>query len=436
MKRFFLVSFAMLLCTLSVGLFAPSSASAASIYDDVVQLSPTLQIYDSFAQIPSDSHDFSTDWHQQTIAALQKRVDQNNGNSSSAQAAIDELNQLISDPNGNWAVLTGEIPSTYFTIVYSFDEFALAEFFTYQNQDKVLELNGALKMITVNYDPNSAYPSHLSSDDGTIVTNLPWVSNVSQYVLSSEFTPNRPKIFLSTFPVIYPPGYEGLQIPDSYSPPEPPSTEIPDWYVLESKDWHIKVRDSNFNTFDPPAFLCDDELAPILNYTVFSGKHESGGTVLSSGVISPTVLIEFDVPHEPGWYTITGQYECGDNSPAFSEIGFLEIEMAANGSHINQIFEDCVTTEFPYVNFVGCYNNVMIFANMLAFNQLNFGTDFTPPDGCRNLVVLGSWIGASTNTVCPMVPEYIRNVVTPFVTFLLGLLMLKFITQSTGGGFN
>lgn len=441
MSRFLVLSFAMLSCTLFASLSAPFSASAASPYDDLILRTNTLKLSQEFGP------DYESTNYSLTFTDVDALLSQVNNHESLTQG----------DETANFVGETGNNAPAVWASYANKKDYAVVNYCTNPNGYGGYELCSIRVMwveepneFTANWTETSIT---LSSPEIKHIIEIQSNTSLGGYVVHYKLFTNE---FDSQFTVArsdrtnsltylydnqvsnrnYPIDYDGILFEDAVPPtPNVPLSDVPNWYVLESKDWHIKVRDSNFNTFDNPAFLCDDELAPILNYTVFSGKHESGGTVLSSGVISPTVLIEFDVPEEPGWYTITGQYECGDNSPAFSEIGYLEIEMAANGSHINQIFDECVTTEFPFVNFQGCYNNVMTFANMLAFNQLKFGTDFTPPNGCRNLVVLGSWINASTNTVCPMIPEYIRNVVTPFVTFLLGLLMVKFITRSTGAGF-
>lgn len=444
MKRFLFLSLAMLSCTLFASLFAPYSASAQSPYDDWIQRTDTLKLIQNIGLSYESSNYFLTFTDVDSLLnqiANQENLTQgdetayfigeNGNNTPAVWASYANKNDFAVTNycfNGN-----GFGGYKFCSIHISWTEYEFTANWYQDEWQSHIRLSSPEIKHQIEIQPNTTpggyavyYKQYTNEYVSDFTVAIPPTVNEIYYLYDNQVSD-----------INYPIDYTGILFEDATpAPPNVPLSDVPDWYVLESKDWHIKVRDSHFNTFDQPAFLCSDELTPILNYTVYTGKHDTGGTVVTSGIISPTVLIEFDVPKEQGWYTITGKYECGDNSPSFSETGFLEIEMAKNGSHINQIFYECIYPEFPFINFIDCYNNVLIFANMLFFDRVQFGTDFTPPEGCRNLIVLGSWIGASTNTVCPMVPSYIRDVTTPFVTFLLGLLMVKFMTRSTGGGFN
>lgn len=94
------------------------------------------------------------------------------------------------------------------------------------------------------------------------------------------------------------------------------------------------------------------------------------------------------------------------------------------------LFASCVQETFPFIDFGACTGNIGKLLGLLTFNFLGIGGlfDATP---CKTLGTLGEWINKPGQTVCPMIPEGVRNITTPFVTCALGLMMIAFISRQT-----
>ena len=94
------------------------------------------------------------------------------------------------------------------------------------------------------------------------------------------------------------------------------------------------------------------------------------------------------------------------------------------------LFASCVQETFPFIDFGACTGNIGKLMGLLTFNFFGIGGlfDATP---CKQLGTLGTWINRPGETVCPMIPENVRNITTPFVMSALGLMMIAFITRQT-----
>lgn len=197
--------------------------------------------------------------------------------------------------------------------------------------------------------------------------------------------------------------------------------------VLTGVDNKVTIQDMNFNTFDEVPFTCNEGLAPVIQYEL---KDESLA-VIDSGTMSPTTQYVYQHTRELAerTFTFTANYYCGDTSedPLFPSSSTVEYTLTQGGTLKNDIFASCMNSEFPYLHFDACTENIETALNMLSFGSVKLGNEWTSNDGCTELNVLGDWLNVPDNTVCPFFSSTIRNVVTPFVTLLLGLVTLNFI---------
>lgn len=94
---------------------------------------------------------------------------------------------------------------------------------------------------------------------------------------------------------------------------------------------------------------------------------------------------------------------------------------------------------FPFMDITACKNKIGEILGLLNFDKIKYGASLKQDTtGCHTLGTLGTWLNLDNNekTICPMFSDDIRNIITPFITFGLGLIMIQFIAkrgQDMGG---
>lgn len=245
------------------------------------------------------------------------------------------------------------------------------------------------------------------------------------YVSQSDSNPRN--LFVYTDHPNYPSGYEGPEVPDSYNPPAPPLDWVPDLHVVAGIDNKVTIQDRHFNTFDENPFTCNEGLTPVINYEL----KDVNSNVIDSGTISATIQYTYQHQNELAerTYSFTASYYCGSepDDPTFSSSSTVSYTLTQGGTLKNDLFASCMDSEFPFLHFDACMTNIETAISMLSFGVLKFGNDWQTTDGCTQLNVLDDWLNITNGTVCPFFSNEVRNIVTPFVTLLLGLITMNFI---------
>jgi len=230
----------------------------------------------------------------------------------------------------------------------------------------------------------------------------------------------------------YPPNYEGQIPPDTTPEENETNLNSPSWYISNILDNKALFHDQNFNTFDNNPFLCSGDLAPILYYEIFRVLNDQD-VLITSGFQSATAQISYDFGQADTErdYVIVGWYSCGDGT-IFPNQGRAEFSITRAGTLSIDLFEACFIPEFPFINVGGCINNMYKTINLLYFGQVHFPS-FTFNPACHNLNVLDDWLGLPNGyQVCPQIPAFVRQITTPFIAFLLGLVTMGFIKRIRG----
>lgn len=296
-----------------------------------------------------------------------------------------------------------------------FDDHIYSIFLAYKN-------NGLCDTVTIS-DPFSS-----TAQIGIIAQDL--TLDVGVYGIQPLF---------ANIDIVYPEGYDGEELPDSWNPPAPPSTLAPDIFMHSVVDFKGEFSDRNYLTTDGvlPVLCEPGALVPIIHLTLFEGTSSMGEPIDNITASASSVFwIDFKAYEERyGEFTILAAYDCGEGyEPSFSEYSEYNFEVDENGFLVNQGFEECITSEFPYVDFDACWNNMGLLVNSLSFSTISFAPDWRIQDnGCRTLGTIGDWMHAegSNRLVCPQFSSDIRGVVTPFITFLLGIVTLGILLTKT-----
>lgn len=95
-------------------------------------------------------------------------------------------------------------------------------------------------------------------------------------------------------------------------------------------------------------------------------------------------------------------------------------------------FDDCTfSADYPWLDITACKNKIGEILGLLNFDKIRYGSQFTgDTTGCHTLTTMGTWLMQPNGTVvCPKISEEVRNTVTPFIMFGLGLVMIQFIAK-------
>lgn len=236
-------------------------------------------------------------------------------------------------------------------------------------------------------------------------------------------------IFYSTYPVIYPDGYEGVFLPDTLPDDTPAEYRdfVPKWYVTRLVNYQLTISDTNFNTVDTSPFTCEGATTPIVQWEI----HDENSSYTETGQSSPTVPIELTLPNTglATTFEFTGMYSCNGDFDDFTKWGTIYFKIDVNGNLYYNLLDKCFIETFPFVDFTACTNNFQTGLNLMGFRVkdpfVNLGQ---PPIGdCYTLVVLDEWLNLNNPVICKAVPAYVRDVVTPFISFAIGLMTMKFL---------
>lgn len=403
------ILFAMPFAILFGVLFGGSSASAISAYDDLVRTTDKLEInQNGYVQ------DITLDWYSELL---------NNSDSTFQGTNPDIMRQCMSerlDDGKGWAisqsVFTSGIKQVVLVCASSQNEVATFEGLT---PNRNVQVSNSIQCVFFSF--SGALKLQCYSDYSYRIV-------LTETGVANEITP----LFVN-YDVNYPVDYEGQIIPDSYTPPIV-YTYKPDISVLNVVDWKITLQDRNFNTFDGVPFTCDQGLAPIIEYDLFNNDINER---IDQGVFSPTIPYEYQTEKYgiETEYKFIGNYYCGseDGQPTFSHQTTYYFTVTKDGLFIRETVEDCITSSFPFVDINGCISNLELLLNSLSFGAIKFPKWEFDTSGCRTLGTIGDWINvpSSSRTVCPQFPSSVRNIVTPFVTFVIGATILGAIATKS-----
>lgn len=411
-KIFFYLSTFLFSCTLA--LLGASSAYATSSVDDVITTVPSLPLKNPLCE----EKDITTNWLS-ILKGIQPGDGEITGNLSSYYDDIDTALET-----GSYAVTLydfGGDNTNVFVAINNDNEF-----------DATFVLSGGDYYLRV---PSSSL-GFIIYQNNDCKYDISYGGSYTIDIAVSDDSGIGYKInpFLVAYPIDYPDGYEGQIPPDTITPPENNDT-TPNWYVSQSIDYKASIHDTNFNTFDGNPFLCGEDLAPVIRYEIIQ---DYDSTVLTSGVQSATAQIDYQFPKVDvdRQYNITGYYECfeGDNI-TFTDTSTFSFTITRQGLLKNDMFTECFLPDFPFVDMNGCLNNIYTVINLLSFNTVGFNNNWRSSPSCYNLTVLDDWLHLPNPQVCPQFPSTVRNIITPFVLLMLGIVTIGFIAKKTGSEF-
>lgn len=105
--------------------------------------------------------------------------------------------------------------------------------------------------------------------------------------------------------------------------------------LLSAAGFEAIIQDTHFNTFDEYPFLCESETTPVMYYELHN-KSGSVSSLMTSGVMSPTVQFTYSLPKQAGKYEFVAWYSCGAGDLIFTNVSFLPFELNAYGGVVRE----------------------------------------------------------------------------------------------------
>lgn len=247
------------------------------------------------------------------------------------------------------------------------------------------------------------------------------------------------KTFGSTYNANYPPDYAGTSIPGEYGGNgSDPIDEKPNIKMDSLSKWEASFSDQNFYTFDNVPFLCGDGFPPRITMEIWD---RTNGVKMLVDTVSANSKLDYTFPNKTRDmnYEIVAWYHCTDGTE-FVEPGasFYAFTIDRNGNLVAKAdVAICMQETYPFVMIEGCLANMKQVTEALSFGTVRVGaaSQWSFTEGCHQLGTIGDWMNLENRSVCPAIPSYVRNVVTPFITFAMGLMTVKFITRQGGNSF-
>lgn len=411
-NNFLLFSFIMV-CCLFLSLSGSVPAKAASVFDNFVAPTDSLHLQrDSTFYLLNDT------WYNEAV--------------SICTGFEDDFDDMMNATVGAYAVTRADVTNTTTSAIRSSIIISL-------------QIEGSIALTWQNSPPNlsvrnpitHAYEMSINSMGNAVCSETGGSQQVlasNEQVISGTQTV-RYYPFISTYEPNYPAGYEGELLPA----PVPANTLVPDIFMHSVVDFRGEFSDRNYLTTDGllPVLCEPGALVPAITITLYEGASSMGEPIDTIQANASSVFwIDFKAYNPSyGEFTIVSEYTCGDGStPVFSESSEYIFEVDENGFLVNQGFEACLTEVFPYVDFDACWNNMTLLVNSLSFSTISFAPDWRINDNeCRTLGTIGDWLNAegSNRVVCPQFSSEVRTIVTPFVTFILGVVTLGILMTKT-----
>ena len=289
---------------------------------------------------------------------------------------------------------------------------------------------------------------HYSTNDGSL--KVVSVYQNDRFIQQAGIPDGYENPFFINFDITYPTGFDGVTPNAGVTPPKQKIYPRVSWVIQDKKlsakyeenipnashmSWIINKTDADGNKVgDPIAGEADKNMAANgmgISYEL----PERGRYALTVGVTSLPPYLEIDEKYDVQPTTILFNADGGDyfgDTESFEECadGFCE-----NLSIRDKLIANCIKEAFPFVDMGACIENMAIIGSMLSFGTIKTKNQWEASNGCYNLSVIDDWMNLSNNTVCPQVPPFVRTVVTPFVMFAVGLMMVKFVARQGGDGF-
>lgn len=436
-----LLLFLLLPLFVTVGaLTGATPTKAASVYDNVIDVTQTLEMYNPTLSC-SENHITNMELY------WTKFFD---------DTPINGSGESTVEFNGTTYLLAPSVGGSYLNLqdtrdsFHSAESWAVVQNMSYDGSKIRVEITWTTLPSSLTFYNNDRLQALGTNIFQSIITLEPYGSGcgirmetrhwntTSGFGALVQYSPGR-QMLLAYWDIIYPSDYEGQIPPDSVFIPNY-SDYTPQFYVSVATKWKASIHDTNFNTFDGNPFLCGDGTAPIMYYEIWD-KNQDPENLLTSGVQSATVQIDYQFPQTPQLqeYRIVGWYECPDASLTFTESSYFDFKINSTGQLYTVGMETCLQEDFPFFNTESCLVGMNSTLSLLAFNGFNIFpqevqtvAEESNPNNCHSLGILGDWINKPGQLVCPAIPQEIRNTITPFATIIIAGTIFFYISRGRG----
>lgn len=448
MKRFALLLLSFSIAVGSVVSLAPK-ASATSVYDNVIVSGGSPEVKSSYhvgvggcddpktfdgsgwAGFISDASNYHSSYVSQADnvhSALRGAIENGGGWAVNQYYSADGSNPSISG-----AGLSTCPDDTWLQILISDNKVA-----TFQDNwgGHQLGMSGSWYVVVISASNDST--SSEKKFKVTEVTHGTGNSVTQGYSIAQGYAPQR--TILNVFDVTYPDGYAGFKPPHTLFV----ATYSPRFTVnIEGKDVSIILCWVASQCSLPQGFGSNQGIGWSITDSSDDVVVSGSGKIIDMAIINTSVPnfgeytvnvwyyapIPFIQPEDELWNTMHLPIVV-DGSTYFTGTGTQNCTDSGTCDAYTP-YEKCFKPELPFIDLPACWHNLGVLGTLLSFDKIPMATNFNLGGSCRTLGTLGDWLGLTNKMVCPQFPSFIRDTVTPFVTFALALGVVSFIVTRT-----
>lgn len=243
-----------------------------------------------------------------------------------------------------------------------------------------------------------------------------------------------------------PEGYEG----------QDPYTNIPDLGTAPTIRAKVNDMEGEFSVTSEIPETGADKVYWFITYGTIEG---TPAIQTWEGTDVPTMPLLFTFPYKAtetedesmGTYHIRAWYTDSEGTATSSE---TEIRVVLKDGVFNVFDQECTadeclnvgvgdnaisldfaecefSAEYPFIDFDGCINKVKIVLGIINMDKIKYGDEFKGNNTaqCHTLTVFDDWLNlsGSNKTVCPVFPQAMRDIITPFMLLGLGMITIGFL---------
>lgn len=453
MKRINILSLS--LFAVGFALLGASPVSAATVYDDLVKTTDNITLDNIYGgpNVPLDNPSY------RSIPAYSGPTQLNDTDfqyyTSGGQTTFDNVDSIVQTKSLVYKTISSNSTVTFFITDDPDASLTFDYVYDYYNA-LIFNVSNGHKLGIITYRIDQEYRMNVSYEYVDVTS-----SDYFRIIAADPTDGNDNRIFFTDANITYPPGYNGEDIPGEL-PIIPKDLDYwLDFTYTNTTDQiianYVGKKTSPVSSLSDPKWVWWTLYKDAPNTT--DGENVCEITELAT---KPFNLIDscpdLDIDNSATYYLRAGVNPIDNphiqrpdyNITYLFSVFVIDFSKPSQGTTLDCVpgatgpsfgvvcaepkvidFTQCFTDSFPFVDPFACADNFVLIFSLLTTGSTITGVPrwgFDPT--CKSLNTFDEWLNLPSGyVVCPQFPSAIRNIVTPFIAFLLGIVTLGFISR-------